>query len=264
MAGYGVALAFLGCLGFFAEVLGYLSRPLNTLLGLLLLIPFLSEYPPRKVTRGLRKQWPAWVLAMAAGIGLLYGMGWGRVLLVSLLLGAIRWLRSGEERGRVELRASRTAGIPDHRVRLRRVPLVLARDRGGMVRVGGGGARSRLGGSSRRVGGRPGPHCGGSPRHRSPSHLRRRARCVHTRASPRARPRPTSFSCHSSTSRPTSWAKRRRMGLTAMRSSASFRAAAVAFAISAATFAARVSISASDHSLLNPASQCAGLVDSPY
>ena len=105
MAGYGVALAFLGCLGFFAEVLGYLSRPLNTLLGLLLLIPFLSEYPPRKVTRGLRKQWPAWVLAMAAGIGLLYGMGWGRVLLVSLLLGAIRWPRSGEERGRARLRA---------------------------------------------------------------------------------------------------------------------------------------------------------------
>jgi hypothetical protein len=105
MAGCGAAFAFLGALGFFAEVLGYLSRPLNTLLGVLLLAPFLSQYPPRKVTRGLRKQWPAWVLAMAAGIGLLYGMGWGRVLSVSLLLGAIRWPRSGEERGRARLRA---------------------------------------------------------------------------------------------------------------------------------------------------------------
>lgn len=105
------ALAFLLAIAFFAEVLGYLARPFNTLLGLIFLALFLAQFLSRQMTVGFRRHWPGWLLALAALFAILYWTGWIRVLLVSLLVGGIRLLRLDEEREAAGLRVAQTTAF---------------------------------------------------------------------------------------------------------------------------------------------------------
>jgi hypothetical protein len=94
------ALVFLLGLVCCAEVLGYLTRSFHTFLSVLFLALFLSQHPPRGVLHDLRRRWPAWALVLGALIGVFLTEGWGRVLFVSLLVGGIRWSRTGGARRR--------------------------------------------------------------------------------------------------------------------------------------------------------------------
>jgi len=91
-------------LGFCAETFGYLSRPFNTLLGFVFLVLFLGQYVSRRVLPGFRTRWPGWLLAAVALVGALCWTGWIRVLLVSLVVGGVRWSRSEEEGDAADLR----------------------------------------------------------------------------------------------------------------------------------------------------------------
>jgi hypothetical protein len=98
MPGLTVTLSFLLALALFAEVLGYLSQPLNTLLGFVFLALFLGRHVSRRMVGGARRHWPARLLGIVALAGVFWGAGWVRILFVSLLVGAVRWLQSDEAR----------------------------------------------------------------------------------------------------------------------------------------------------------------------
>jgi hypothetical protein len=82
---------------FFAEVLGYLARPFNTLLGFIFLAIFVGQSAPRPGLSSLRRRWKGWLLVVLSIIGMLFWFGWVRLLLLSLLIGGIRLARQEEQ-----------------------------------------------------------------------------------------------------------------------------------------------------------------------
>ena len=83
-------IAFLLAVGFFSGVLGYHTRPFNTLLGLIFLALFLRPYISRDAFPGFRRHWPASLLAAVALVGVFHTTGWVGALFISLLIGGIR------------------------------------------------------------------------------------------------------------------------------------------------------------------------------
>ena len=111
MPGLAVAVTFLLALAFFAEVLGHLARPLNTLLGMMFLVLFLGQHVSQDMLGSFRRRWPAWLLTVAAPVGVFCSTGWVRILFVSLLVGGVALLQSAEARDRAGLRVFQTTAF---------------------------------------------------------------------------------------------------------------------------------------------------------
>jgi hypothetical protein len=91
------ASGFLLLIGFSAEALGYLARPLNTYLAIVFLALFLGLSVSGRELKDFRTKWPGWLLAAVALVGVFCWTGWIRVLFVSLLAGGLRWARRDEK-----------------------------------------------------------------------------------------------------------------------------------------------------------------------